>query len=202
MEGSDYQRHYSHSESKSGIHHKLWPFTEDIKCSDSHMGNVKAVAERMLRLWYLFSWPFSTEEERDRCQEWNWPLLKLEKNLNSTWILGENKTKQSLCSWNLQWPQLWSSQLTLLRCVDSLKRTYTCWLDSKHCQHTEGRMYLKFTRQSDARHPEVLTSTRFQKHIATMTQVLNLQENEAGRLRTGNISLAKCFWQSRRGFSV
>ncbi|XP_037634002.1 uncharacterized protein LOC119493061 [Sebastes umbrosus] len=42
-----------------------------------------------------------------------------------------------------------------------------------------GECIKKFARESGAKHPEVLTSTRLRKHIATMSQVLNLQENEA-----------------------
>lgn len=45
-----------------------------------------------------------------------------------------------------------------------------------------GECIQKFARESGAKHPEVLTSTRLQKHIATMSQVLNLQENEADQL--------------------
>lgn len=39
-----------------------------------------------------------------------------------------------------------------------------------------------FAKESGAKHPEVLTSTKLRKHIATMSQVLNLQENEADQL--------------------
>ncbi|XP_030586474.1 uncharacterized protein LOC115781159 isoform X6 [Archocentrus centrarchus] len=39
-----------------------------------------------------------------------------------------------------------------------------------------------FAKESGAKHPEFLTSTRLRKHIATMSQVLNLQENEADQL--------------------
>lgn len=39
-----------------------------------------------------------------------------------------------------------------------------------------------FAKESGAKHPEILTSTRLRKHIATMSQVLNLQENEADQL--------------------
>lgn len=39
-----------------------------------------------------------------------------------------------------------------------------------------GECIQKFARESGAKHPEVLTSTRLRKHMATMSQVLNLQE--------------------------
>lgn len=42
-----------------------------------------------------------------------------------------------------------------------------------------GECIQMFARESGAKHPEVLTSTRLRKHIATMSQVLNLPENEA-----------------------
>ncbi|XP_071357180.1 uncharacterized protein [Trachinotus anak] len=45
-----------------------------------------------------------------------------------------------------------------------------------------GECIQKFARESGAKHPEVLTSTILRKHIATMSQVLNLQENEADQL--------------------
>lgn len=39
-----------------------------------------------------------------------------------------------------------------------------------------------FAKESGAKHPEILTSTRLRKHITTMSQVLNLQENEVDQL--------------------
>ncbi|KAK1877482.1 UvrABC system protein B [Dissostichus eleginoides] len=45
-----------------------------------------------------------------------------------------------------------------------------------------GECITKFARESGAKQPEVLTSTRLRKHIATMSQVLNLKENEADQL--------------------
>ena len=36
----------------------------------------------------------------------------------------------------------------------------------------------KFAKLSGMKHPEALTSTKLRKHIATMSQVLNLQDNE------------------------
>lgn len=45
-----------------------------------------------------------------------------------------------------------------------------------------GECIQKFARESGTKNPEVLTSTRLQKHIAPMSQVLNLQENESDQL--------------------
>ena len=40
------------------------------------------------------------------------------------------------------------------------------------------RDILKFAKLSGLKHPEALTSTKLRKHIATMSQVMNLQDNE------------------------
>ncbi|KAK0136282.1 hypothetical protein N1851_027810 [Merluccius polli] len=40
----------------------------------------------------------------------------------------------------------------------------------------------KYTKRCGAKHPEALTSTKLPKHIATMSQVLNLEENESDQL--------------------
>ncbi|XP_036419034.1 uncharacterized protein LOC118802695 isoform X2 [Colossoma macropomum] len=40
----------------------------------------------------------------------------------------------------------------------------------------------KFANECGAKHPQALTSTKLRKHIATMSQVLNLEENEADQL--------------------
>ncbi|XP_049332973.1 uncharacterized protein LOC111195432 isoform X3 [Astyanax mexicanus] len=40
----------------------------------------------------------------------------------------------------------------------------------------------KFADECGAKHPQALTSTRLRKHIATMSQILNLEENEADQL--------------------
>ena len=45
-----------------------------------------------------------------------------------------------------------------------------------------GDCIQQYAKECGAKHPEVLTSTRLRKHIATMSQVLNLQENEADQL--------------------
>ncbi|XP_077388777.1 uncharacterized protein LOC144026107 isoform X3 [Festucalex cinctus] len=45
-----------------------------------------------------------------------------------------------------------------------------------------GECIQKLAKESGAKNPEALTSTRLRKHIATMSQVLNLQENEADQL--------------------
>lgn len=45
-----------------------------------------------------------------------------------------------------------------------------------------GECIQKFARECNPKNPEALTSTRLRKHIATVSQVLNLQENEADQL--------------------
>ncbi|XP_029685193.1 uncharacterized protein [Takifugu rubripes] len=45
-----------------------------------------------------------------------------------------------------------------------------------------GECLKKFTQLCGAQHPEALTSTKLRKHIATMSQVLNLEENDCDQL--------------------
>lgn len=45
-----------------------------------------------------------------------------------------------------------------------------------------GECLQKYTKRCGAKHPEALTSTKLRKHIATMSQVLNLEENESDQL--------------------
>lgn len=45
-----------------------------------------------------------------------------------------------------------------------------------------GESIKKYARECGVQNPEALTSTKLLKHIATMSQVLNLQENEADQL--------------------
>lgn len=45
-----------------------------------------------------------------------------------------------------------------------------------------GECLQKYTKLCGAKHPEALTSTKLRKHIATMSQVLNLEENESDQL--------------------
>lgn len=39
----------------------------------------------------------------------------------------------------------------------------------------------RYTNKCNAKHPELLTSCKLRKHIASVTQVLNLRENEKGQ---------------------
>lgn len=48
--------------------------------------------------------------------------------------------------------------------------------------YTGGLYIQRFARECGAKDPEVLTSTKLRKHIATLSQVLNLQANETDRL--------------------
>ena len=45
-----------------------------------------------------------------------------------------------------------------------------------------GECLQKYAKLCGAEHPEALTSTKLRKHIATMSQVLNLEENESDQL--------------------
>ncbi|XP_051802894.1 uncharacterized protein LOC110968623 isoform X9 [Acanthochromis polyacanthus] len=45
-----------------------------------------------------------------------------------------------------------------------------------------GECLQKYAKLCGAKHPEALTSTKLRKHIATMSQVLNLEENESDQL--------------------
>ena len=45
-----------------------------------------------------------------------------------------------------------------------------------------GECLQKYAKRCGAKHPEALTSTKLRKHIATMSQVLNLEENESDQL--------------------
>lgn len=45
-----------------------------------------------------------------------------------------------------------------------------------------GKCIKEYAAECGAEHPETLTSTRLRKHIATMSQILNLEENEADQL--------------------
>lgn len=45
-----------------------------------------------------------------------------------------------------------------------------------------GECIQKYAKNCGAKNPDPSTSTNVQKHIATMSQVLNLQENEADQL--------------------
>lgn len=45
-----------------------------------------------------------------------------------------------------------------------------------------GECFQKYAKLCGAEHPEALTSTKLRKHIATMSQVLNLEENESDQL--------------------
>jgi len=42
----------------------------------------------------------------------------------------------------------------------------------------------KFCKNAEIRHPENITSTRLRKHVATVTQLLNLSESDIEQLAT------------------
>lgn len=60
--------------------------------------------------------------------------------------------------------------------------TYSCLEDHKHCQPTEESALKKCIKLCDAKHPEVLTSSILQNHIAMISEFLNFEENECDQL--------------------
>lgn len=187
------------------------------------MSNVWTIAWRMLKLllkecwncpfvkkimqhlpkWPLLRWSFSTEEEKERCQEWSVNTFKARKNseLDEDMAACVFPLQNKMCDFFtrveiggkqgrvvpvLLKPSMVSAMKLLAHTRDSCgvsKENIYMFARPGALSAYRGRERIqKFAREIGAKHPEVLTSTRLWKCIATMSQLLNLQENEADQL--------------------
>ncbi|XP_036932014.1 uncharacterized protein LOC119017757 isoform X5 [Acanthopagrus latus] len=191
------------------------PLTEDVKLLDSHMENVKVVAERMLRLCpsaknyatlakvtlaqlIIFNrrregevsrMELATFKERRKSElneDMALCLTPLENKMCDFFTRVEIRGKRGRGVPVLLKPSMVSAMELLADtrelCGVSKENIYMFARPGALSAYRGGECIQTFARESGAKHPEVLTSTRLRKHIATMSQVLNLQENEADQL--------------------
>ncbi|XP_071314144.1 uncharacterized protein [Trachinotus anak] len=194
---------------------QILPFTEDVKCLDAHMENVKVLAERMLRLCpsannyatlakvtlaqlIIFNRrregevsrmelaTFKARKKSEINEDMASCLTPLENKMCDFFTRVEIRGKRGRGVPVLLKPSMVSAMELLAdtreMCGISKENIYMFARPGALSAYRGGECIQKFARESGAKHPEVLTSTRLRKHIATMSQVLNLQENEADQL--------------------
>ncbi|XP_059192255.1 uncharacterized protein LOC131974118 [Centropristis striata] len=193
----------------------ILPFTEDVKCLDSHMEKVKDVAEKMMKLSpsansyatlakvtlaqvIIFNrrregevsrMEFATFMARKKSElnkDMEACLTPLEKKMCDFFTRVEIRGKRGRAVPVLLKPSMLSAMELLAQtrelCGVLKENFYMFARPGALSAYRGGECIQKFARESGAKNPEVLTSTRLRKHIATMSQVLNLQENESDQL--------------------
>ncbi|XP_070398135.1 uncharacterized protein [Nothobranchius furzeri] len=194
---------------------QILPLTEDVKRLDSHMENVKAIAEKMLRSSPTASnyamlakvtlaqviifnrrregevsrMELSTFKERKKSEineDMAACLTPLEKKMCDFFTRVEIRGKRGRGVPVLLKPSMVSAMELLVEsresCCIPKDNVYMFARPGALSAYRGGECIQKFARECHAKNPDVLTSTRLRKHIATMSQVLNLQENEADQL--------------------
>lgn len=193
----------------------ILPFTEDVKCLDSHMEKVKDVAERMLKLSpsannyatlakvtlaqvIIFNRrrerevsrmelaTFMARKKSELNKDMEACLTPLEKKMCDFFTRVEIRGKRGRGVPVLLKPSMLSAMELLAQtremCGVLKENIYMFARPGALSAYRGGECIQKFARESGAKNPEVLTSTKLRKHIATMSQVLNLQENESDQL--------------------
>ena len=194
---------------------QILPLTEDVKCLDNHMEDVKVTSDRMLRImpsansyatlakvtlaqviiFYIRTegevsrMELSTFKERrksDVSEDMTACLTPLENKMCSFFTRVEIRGKQGRGVPVLLKPSIVSAMELLVDtrelCGVPKDNIYMFTRPGALSAYRGGDCFQKFAWESGAKHPEVLTSTKLRKHIATMSHVLNLQENEADQL--------------------
>ncbi|XP_074530856.1 uncharacterized protein LOC141793879 [Halichoeres trimaculatus] len=193
----------------------ILPFTEDVKCLDSHLEKVKDVAERMLKLSpsahsyatlakvtlaqvIIFNRrregevsrmelaTFMARKKSELNADMEACLTPLEKKMCDFFTRVEIRGKRGRGVPVLLKPSMLSAMELLAEtremCGVLKENIYMFARPGALSAYRGGECIQKFARESGAKNPEALTSTKLRKHIATMSQVLNLQENESDQL--------------------
>ncbi|CAI5678063.1 unnamed protein product [Oreochromis niloticus] len=165
---------------------QILPLTDDVKCLDRHMETVKSSAERMLRLTPTpYSYAMLAKVTLAQVIIFN-RRREGEKKMCDFFTRVEIRGKRGRGVPILLKPSMVSAMELLVETRESCgvpKENIYMFARPGALSAYRGRDCIQmFAKESGAKHPEILTSTRLRKHIATMSQVLNLQENEADQL--------------------